>query len=406
MRKLSLAIVHGHLGRGGSEAAVMWGTEALKRDFSVSIVTIGPVDLEALNRFYGTAVAPDEITVRSLPSAPFFAGLRAGDAMRGAWAQRVIRAVAPDYDVLISAYGACDFGKPGIHLIADLSWDEELRPAFDPAPGGLRGVFHRLAWLRRTYLGIANRVARPSGRDLFSGQDLITANSQWTAEKLRDRYGVFAPVIYPPVTDLFKQVPFEHRSHDFVCIGRIDPQKRIERMISILRRVRASNHSIRLRIVGALDSSPYAKRVESLARANSEWVRLQGLQHAREKTELLARCRYGIHARAAEPFGIAVAEMVKAGCITFAPNDGGQVEILDHPTLLYRDENDAVEKIATVLADSSLRTKLLNHLRMQGDKFSNENFMRGLRASVDEFLSGSFAGAMSEHQLAGSAHTA
>jgi len=45
-----------------------------------------------------------------------------------------------------------------------------------------------------------------------------------------------------------------------------------------------------------------------------------------------ASSRYGIHGAEGEGFGIAIAEMVKAGCVTFAPAVGGPAEILDHET--------------------------------------------------------------------------
>jgi hypothetical protein len=45
----------------------MWAAEALKRDFDVSLVTAGPVDLAQLNLFYGTGVNPRDETIRSLP---------------------------------------------------------------------------------------------------------------------------------------------------------------------------------------------------------------------------------------------------------------------------------------------------------------------------------------------------
>jgi hypothetical protein len=67
-KRKSLAIVHPGMGRGGSEAAVMWGTQTLKEEFTVSIVTTMPVNLAALNEFYGTSIEANEIIVRKLPA--------------------------------------------------------------------------------------------------------------------------------------------------------------------------------------------------------------------------------------------------------------------------------------------------------------------------------------------------
>ena len=80
--------------------------------------------------------------------------------------------------------------------------------------------------------------------------------------------------------------------------------------------------------------------------------------------------------------------MVKAGCITFAPAEGGPAEILDHEALLYRNDNDAVNKITAVLDSQMLRDKLNRHLGRQAEQFSPESFMAGLRSAVKQFLYG------------------
>ena len=85
-------------------------------------------------------------------------------------------------------------------------------------------------------------------------------------------------------------------------------------------------------------------------------------------------------------FGIAVAEMVKAGCITFAPAEGAPAEILNHEALLYYNDDDAAQKIGAVLEREALREKLIRHIRHQADKFSPEAFMFGLRDAVHHFL--------------------
>jgi hypothetical protein len=83
-RRISVAITHPRMGRGGSEAVVMWGAEALKRDFDVSIVTTSAIDLVAMNSFYGTAVREEEVKLRQLPIPRILLRIRSGAAIRGA----------------------------------------------------------------------------------------------------------------------------------------------------------------------------------------------------------------------------------------------------------------------------------------------------------------------------------
>lgn len=48
--------------------------------------------------------------------------------------------------------------------------------------------------------------------------------------------------------------------------------------------------------------------------------------------------------------------------------------------------DEAVEKIIAVLSNQGMRDDLRSHLRRQGEKFSAENFMSGLRDAVERFL--------------------
>ncbi|HTT75725.1 MAG TPA: glycosyltransferase family 4 protein, partial [Candidatus Binataceae bacterium] len=219
----------------------------------------------------------------------------------------------------------------------------------------------------------------------FIDPNVIIANSKWTARVIHDKYKIATAVLYPPVNLSGDYISFAQRRDEFVCIGRISPEKRIERIIEIVKEIRRRGHRMNLRIVGALDGSGYAAKIESLARQSPEWVILEGLRQGKEKVNCLRASRYGIHACEGEAFGIAVAELIKAGCITFAPATGGQSEILNHSALLYHDLGDAADKMTAVLEHEALRGELIRHLRHQAEKFSPESFMAGLREAVNDF---------------------
>lgn len=384
MRKASVAIVHPQMGRGGSEAIVMWGAEGLKGLYNVSIITTNRVDLAVWNSFYGTAVRTDEVTLRQLPIARVLLGMRSGSAIRGALFQRAIREVACQYDVLISAYNLCDFGVPAIHLL-DLSWDEGLRRQFSVPPRGIEGLFHSIAPVRAMYLSLSRALARPSGRNLFSGDDVLLAYSGWLARIIERKERVRCGVLYPPVSGVWADTVLDTGNDDFVCIGRISEEKRLERVFEILRRVRIRGHEATLHLIGGFGANIYAEKIKAQARRLS-WVVLEGSVSDERKREVLRSCRYGIHGAEGEGFGIAVAEMLKAGCIPFASAEGGPAEILGHEALLFRGDDDAVEKINAVLSDEPFRRELRTHLHRQAEKFSAENFMSGIRDAVAAFL--------------------
>lgn len=384
--KVKIGIAHPRMGRGGSEARAMWASEALKEHFSLTLITSGGVDLDELNEFYGTSVERDQLLVRNVPIPAFPLHKSGGDALRGAFFQRYCRRITSEFDVLISTYNLCDFGVPAIHFVADFCWDEETRRSADPVPVGLRGLFHRSNLVRRSYFQIVKLVSPPSGRNLFCAPDCIVANSLWSAKLLKEKHGVEVDVLYPPVIEASHRIPLERREFGFVWVGRISPEKRIERVIEILEHVRQRGHDIHLHLVGQTDSRRYGRFVRTLCNSERHWISLEGERFGEEKWSLISKHLFGINARSAEPFGISVAEMVKCGCIVWVPGDGGQVEIVNHSLLTYSCAKDAVDKIDMVLRSRSLQENLRQHLAKQGSKFSTESFVRGTRKTVESFV--------------------
>ena len=379
---MRVVIGHPKIGRGGSESVVMWLIEALKRDFEVTVLTTGGWDRDALNDYYGTQVSEKDVRVRFAP-VPF--PLRGLDiaALRGACYQRCAREIAAEYDVRISAYNLTDWGLPAVHFIADFSWKVEIRDRLDPPTPGL---IYRESPLRRAYLRIATAYKKPSGRNVFR-DDLVIANSRWSDTVLKEHCDVdCAAVIYPPVWTEFPDVPWKEKEQSFVMIGRIAPEKQVERAIEILEAVRKRGHTFRLYICGRIGNDLYGRRIARLCREHSDWISLEGLVSGEQKVRILTHCRFGIQTRAAEPFGISVAEMVKAGAIVFAPNDGGQTEILDSPDLLFASVDDAANKIGAILSSADEQVALRLHLARRSEMFSAKKFVeRSLAVLASSF---------------------
>lgn len=380
---MKIGIAHSCMSFGGSEARAVWAIQALRDHHDLTLITPRRVNVDDLNRFYGTSLKSADFRQRIAPAPLGFRPALDAAALRGAIFQRFCRSIAGEFDVLISAYNLCDFGVPAIQCIADFSWDMTLR--YRPQLGS--ELIHRDNVLRSAYLTVCGMIRRPSGRNLLGGQDLIVANSHWTAEQLQRRHGAAdCVVIYPPVNFPQVDVPWSQRETGFVCLGRISPEKRIERIIQILSGVREIGHNVHLHVIGRFDGSSYSRMIRQLCRENGGWVRIEGEQIGQSKVRLLSSHRYGIHACNIEAFGIAVAEMTKAGCIAFVPDQGGQVEIVNHPMLCYCDIDDAVRKIDVVLRSEELQTSLRQYLQKQAAMFSAEEFMRDFRGVVDCFL--------------------
>lgn len=382
-KKYAIAIAHPRLGRGGSEKRVLWGIEAIKQDYQVTLITAGEFNLNELNIYYGTSLKPTDFRIRQVPLPFFLRRNSKAAAIRYALYQRFCRSIAYEFDVLISAYGLCDFGVPAMHFIADFSWDEEIRRRYHPvAPG----YIHKDNFLRKLYLSIARMLENPSGRNLFAGEDDIIAVSQWVANIMKKKYGVDCPVINSPVPGEFPVVPYHKRQNGFVCLGRIAPEKRIERIIAILKRVRENDTDLHLHVIGEIGDDAYGRKVKKLAGYNSEWVFCEGMLYGKEKIKMLTTHRFGIHACQGDAFPGAVAEMIKAGCTVFVPHDGGQVDMVNHPALIYKNQEDAIIKILDIFANTELQNEVVNYLKIQAENFSIERFQSEFRDSVDEFL--------------------
>jgi len=372
----------------------MWGVAALKDEYEVSLVTAGDVDLAGLNAFYGTSLRAPEFAVREAP-VPFFLRRNArAAALRAAYYQRFCRRIAPEFDAMISAYNFCDFGVPAIHFVADVSFDRELCRQWDGRPRGLSRLVYGDSLLRRAYLWLCDRVRDPSGED-YRRQGLTLANSGWTARLLKERCGIEAGVLYPPVAGDFPSIPHEQQEDGFVFIARIAPEKRIEFAVEILQGVRAMGHDIHFHVVGQVDADAYGRRVRDLCLRHQGWIHLEGRKSGSEKAAFLARHRYGINACPREAFGISVAEQVKAGSIVFVPSEGGQAEIVDHPQLTFDSQEDAIQKVDAVLRRPALREELRRHLAGRGQVFSVASFTDGIRAAVSRFLQAAGAGSHS-----------
>jgi glycosyltransferase involved in cell wall biosynthesis len=160
----------------------------------------------------------------------------------------------------------------------------------------------------------------------------------------------------------------------------------MERVLRILGEVRKRGAKIHLHLIGTGGDPSYASSLRQLCSENREWAFMEEGIDSQAKSHLMACHKYGLSGRENEPFGIAVAEMVKSGCIVFVPNGGGQVEIVDHPALIFENEADAVDKIDAVLAQEAEQETLRAHLRRRSKAFSVETFREAIRRVVAEFL--------------------
>ncbi len=382
--KPKIAILFPSFLGGGAEAVCLWMVEALRHDHEVTLHTFSDIEFSLLNRYYGTNIPDGQVEVNHPIAVPILNRIVSGSrhlfTLRQHLMMRHLKRARDPQDLRISAFNEMDLGARGIQYIH--------YPLF--------GGGHETA---RAQVGAPDSKARAAYRSLcrslsgFSDErmkaNLTIANSRWTAAIVGLIYDIEARVIYPPVGGDFPPVPWERKRDGFVVLGRLAREKRVEKAIAIVKTLRSGGLRLELCIAGGGGDPAYLGYLRGLLSGNESWAVLKTGLTRREIVELVASYRYGLHVRENEQFGIAVAEMVKAGCIPFVPSRGGQKEIVgDSELLLFDDERQAVERIAKVISSAQIQRKILEDLETRGRMFSAARFMAEIRRTVQELLAG------------------
>ncbi|MBX7185732.1 MAG: glycosyltransferase family 4 protein [Vicinamibacteria bacterium] len=362
---------------GGGNGVAAWMIQALRDEHDLTVLTWAEVRLDEVNRHFGTALRPGD--ARFLRAHPRLAGMldllpTPTDLLKTALLMRAGRGRAPAFDLAISGNNEADLGDRALQYIHYPRYQR-------PRPGADLRWFHAASVLR-AYYRLADAASGISFERMRANRTLV--NSGWTGRLVKSLHGIDAVTLHPPVSAP-APVEWEAREDAFLCLGRISPEKEIEKVISILERVRARGHEVALTIAGGRGPFAYMREIHARVESRAPWARLLVDLDRGAWNRLIASSRYGIHGMSEEHFGMAPAEMVAAGCLVFMPGGGGQGEILDgDPRLLYSSEQDAVEKIDRMLRSKELQTEAREALARKGELLGVEAFCSRLRAIVSE----------------------
>lgn len=362
---------------GGTEAVTAWTIEALKNDHQMSLISFTSVDAGTLNRFYGTNLDQNDVTMIQPSLPPLLKRTNRFILLKDHLMMRYCKSRRADFDLFISIGGGMDFGHPAVQYFA-FAPASTLVKVLSRDPGV--SIWYNI--LKRGIMGLSQRISGFSQDSM--NRNISLATSAWTGKIIEDIYGIRDyEVVFPPVSAPRNDVPWEDRENGFLCIARIVPEKMIEHAIEALEVVRQKGFTPTLRIIGREDDQKYFQKIQQLCDKNSSWVRLNGVISKDELFELMSRYRYGINAAPGEPSGVAALEMVKAGCIVFVAGGGGLPEILGVPELTYDGVDDATEKVSAVLSNDTLQQELLSRLEHSGSSFSTDAFCREMQNAVD-----------------------
>jgi glycosyltransferase involved in cell wall biosynthesis len=364
-----IAIYYPYFMGGGAEAVGLWIIQALKDKYDLTLFTLGNIDLEKLNLMYGTSISNKDIKIKTIlpkfiTKICYFLMANSKD-IRMAFFHLLIRFFkqhSQQYDLVLSGYNAMDMGQVGIQYI---HWVQVLE--------GTR--LHR-------------KISNFSEAQI--SKNLSIANSYCVADVVKKTYGVDSKIVYPPVVIDVPNIPWSEKEEAFICSGRIVKPKEPDRVIKILKLVRERGFDIKLHITGGgggIYEWQYTNLIKKLVSENSSWITVHENLPYKEYIKILAKCKYGIHYKK-EPFGISIAEMVKAGAIPFVRKEGGQVEIVgqSNEELFFNNEEEAVNKIVDVLSSFNKQSKLVQSLSEQQNLFSTQKFISEIREVVSTYL--------------------
>ena len=367
---------------GGSNGVASWVLQALAAEHRVTVLSWQPVEVEPINRFFGTDLRRRDFDTIVVPrSWRLVPDLLPTPAMlvKLSLLMRYTRRVSAGFDVIFGVCNETDYGRRGIQYIHYPSY---LRPR----PQVDFRWYHQPAAALTAYYSLADRVAGFSLEGMKANLTLV--NSNWTGEQVRSFLGGHPRTLYPPVADAGPGLPWAARAPHFLAIGRISPEKEYERVMRILAGVRGHAPDLRLTIVGTSDrhTARYFRTLQSLARSFGDWIQFRQDISRDELRALMASHRYGLHGMREEHFGMAAAEMARAGVVVWVSNGGGQTEIVgDEPALRFDSEDEAVRKIVAVLTDPAEQERLRSRLAERAELFSTDRFVREVRDVVAHF---------------------
>jgi glycosyltransferase involved in cell wall biosynthesis len=227
--------------------------------------------------------------------------------------------------VLPTAFGRMRLDGAGVVISSTTAFAHHVRPPADAVhiaychspPHFLWGTddYFRGRSARGRLLSPALAILRRSDRAAAKRVDVFLANSQYTADRVRQTYARDAVVVYPPI-DTAALAPGPERSGRFLVVSRLRRHKRIDLAVAA-----ATAHGWPLDIVGEGRDEP------SLRPGAGPTIRFLGRLTDEEVRRAMARC-IALIVPGTEDFGMTMAEVQAAGRPPVAFARGGALEIV------------------------------------------------------------------------------
>lgn len=298
------------------------------------------------------------------------------------WAQvcRALPCIALDYDRVILAFGE------GPALPVPTASIRHAPAIFTEDPALLSLLGARANPLRRAYVRGCRAIGRIPKQDKA---DLVLTNTCWTGQQMRRQLDIEPDAtLYPPVR------PPRHSTHcrrpfRLLVLGRITPNKRIEDALAITEALVARGLPVELEVCGRVNDRYGLRLADRISR--NPHVQVSANATPSGKARALAEASVGLHLFRGEHFGIAVAEMLEAGCVPVVYDDGGVCELVTDPGLRFRTLGEATDTVFDLLTRPDRRGAAISSLANGKALAAAREFDTQVAGVLEGFLDGSRA---------------
>jgi glycosyltransferase involved in cell wall biosynthesis len=230
------------------------------------------------------------------------------------------------------------------------------------------------------------RLLNRAYTELINKSTILT-NSQFSRNALLSTFeSPNVQILSPPVeVEAFRKYGLnsKERKDVVLVVSRIDPDKEIEKALSLARILKKRGIGKQMIIVGSLHrNSNYLRSLENLIKNwdIKEFVVLKTNASLEELFKIIRKAKIYFHPKSGEHFGISIAEAMAAGLAPIVPNIGGQTEFVPRK-FQFGSLDEAVNLVSLSFAlPSSERREISNSVQ----KFSTSNYIKNFRTLMSE----------------------
>ena len=219
-------------------------------------------------------------------------------------------------------------------------------------------------------------------------RSFVITNSEFSKEAIKRITPDAHPIIVRPPVDTKKfagALTSTSRENKILVIGRIAPEKQLERAIEICRLL---DIDVEMVIVGSFDPSArtvdYLKKLELMIEKYGLNKRIKILTNISrdELKEQMRTAKVYLHTKYGEHFGISIVEAISAGLIPIVPAHGGPVEFIPK-RYHYRTLIEAAELVRKYFDVPQSERLAISKI---ANKFSKERFKLKMKKIINYVL--------------------